>query len=809
MFRCLAEELAPQLLPHLKFGRAVFVGCTNAGTLLAEPENWETLVNIYTNLIANAAKIGLNLAGAGLAAPLTSYALKTLGRFVQMLSEIAISERRLPGLAAMEPDGETVKRLNSSAATAAGSPEYYVVASNFEPGGPAASFMRSAALQAADKFADALMREGNDLVVHTDSMANFGTARSARAVQQIGVDEHVFHTSYFAAGITQAAITRWLLDQQLRTTDGGGNSTKRSSNADTDILEAVGPQTDAGDKAVPKNGGDVGLEDFTLNGKRGLRARPARRVRRGMASIQGAEPPPEAATVERFIAAEMEPFPKLERKVSLYVTVSPSEISIGDHAAAATIDEAVTLRRDEKLTILLMAARNCTVDGEGRAEIDLTSDDAEIRKFALRGIAKGEAEVRVEARQGMRLDEEGQLAGGQLIASFLLKPVFISAEQSSERIVQLLTEPTQPAEPTAVLRIYEFINVNKDVILRFDLGSDNPPIAVLQDVTLSSDFRLQEFSAGILQALDDAWNLNRDTYDSFLATFLDEARVRTAELIPERIRKALWANRKAIGEVQVISEEAYIPWELMCLFEPDGADPGEKPQFLAEWGLTRWLHNVPPPRGRIDLSAGARYYVVPDYAGDNDLYLASAQAERDMLELRMPGIAAVEPSSIAVRDLLSGKAKDGASLLHFACHGVAAQGPIINADLILGRIAQDDSSRKEDRLKWQTIKANADFGTGTRPLVFINACQTGKPGQSIAGVAGFAEAFLRPQSGRGAAGFIGALWSVDDTLATVFSDTVYTALLAGRGLNEAVKAARKVAQAKSDFSWLAYSVYGG
>jgi CHAT domain-containing protein len=210
----------------------------------------------------------------------------------------------------------------------------------------------------------------------------------------------------------------------------------------------------------------------------------------------------------------------------------------------------------------------------------------------------------------------------------------------------------------------------------------------------------------------------------------------------------------------------------------------------------------------IDLKNGGRFHIVPDYQGDRGLYLESAQHEREMLETTL---ASQEiPATVKdLRDFFSGPHSKDTSLIHFACHGEATQGAIMSADLILRRIDKGDGTRVEERLSWQTIKANVDFGKGRRPLVFINACQTGKPGESIAGIAGFAEAFLRPMNGTGAGAFIGALWSIDDELATVFSKTVYQVMLGGGTLNEAVRAARKAAQANSDFTWLAYCVYGG
>lgn len=788
VLRAFAEHVAPQRLPELTFGKMIFVGCTNAGTLLAEPENWETFVNVYTNLVAGTAKLGLDLLGASVAAPWVSYAIKTLGRFVQMLSQVAISERRLPGLAAMEPDGDLVTFLNESTALAVGTPAYFVVASDFEPKGKMAEMLRSAVLLAADRFADGLMKEGNDLVVHTASMGSFGAARLASEQRAIDVGERVFHTAYFASATTRQAMANWLL-------------------VDNEIYEAVPTGEVDCLVAVPCSAPTDIFEAFPAEeGEERKEAAVPGGTRRGASGNLPAQPYEQIAGIadaaERYVAAEMEPFPRLERKANLYVTVSPKLFEVGDHAAAAAMLEPVALDRSQPLTIQVMAMRNCTIAGDAQAVVDLAADEESICKFVVRGIQSGEAEVLVEARQGM-----SNGAGGAIMASFLLKPIFISMNERAERVVQTLS-PQSRTRPQAILRIYEFIDSGQNIVLRFDLGSEDPAIAVLEDIRLPSRFPLAEFSAGILASLDDAYKLSDNVYDSFLADFIDRARVRTTELIPEKVRKALWENRDAIAEVQVVSQEAFVPWELMCLFEPGSAKAGERPQFLAEWGLTRWLHNVPIYRKPIDLKTGGRFHVVPDYEGDRDLYLKSAQQERAMLETKL-GSRAIPATAKDLREFLSGSASKDAALIHFACHGEAIQGPTMAADLILRRMAKADGSRVEERLSWQTIKAHADFGKERRPLVFINACQTGKPGASIAGIAGFADAFLRPMHGTGAGAFIGALWSVDDALATVFSQTIYDELLGGKPLNEAVKTARIAAQANSDFTWLAYCVYCG
>ena len=104
VLRWLAEVL-PTLSGRLRLERAVFVGCTNNGTLLADPPHWRALVDLYTNLVAAAARLAALVGGPGVAAPAETIgaALRGLLSFVQLLASEAIDGDAVPGLASMVP----------------------------------------------------------------------------------------------------------------------------------------------------------------------------------------------------------------------------------------------------------------------------------------------------------------------------------------------------------------------------------------------------------------------------------------------------------------------------------------------------------------------------------------------------------------------------------------------------------------------------------------------------------------------------------------------------------------------------------
>ena len=169
-----------------------------------------------------------------------------------------------------------------------------------------------------------------------------------------------------------------------------------------------------------------------------------------------------------------------------------------------------------------------------------------------------------------------------------------------------------------------------------------------------------------------------------------------------------------------------------------------------------------------------------------------------MLEQRF-NATAVAAQPTPVRALLQTGDFD---LLHFAGHGLAEQGNIANAKLLLeGQVnmpASFSATTVEQYCHCTERERNE------RPMVVLNACQIGREGYGLTGISGFAQAFLRG----GVGVFVGTLWSVGDRPARLFTETLYTHLLDGMTLAQATVAARHAAQQAGDATWLAYVVYG-
>ena len=123
------------------------------------------------------------------------------------------------------------------------------------------------------------------------------------------------------------------------------------------------------------------------------------------------------------------------------------------------------------------------------------------------------------------------------------------------------------------------------------------------------------------------------------------------------------------------------------------------------------------------------------------------------------------------------------------------------------------SARRTDGPGWETNSLVPSLvaqisrlvaADGNRPLVVVNACQSGREGFQLTGIGGFARAFLAAKAGI----FVGTLWSVIDRPARIFVEALYNALLDKKTLAEAATIARAASAKDEVSSWLAYAVYG-
>jgi hypothetical protein len=296
-----------------------------------------------------------------------------------------------------------------------------------------------------------------------------------------------------------------------------------------------------------------------------------------------------------------------------------------------------------------------------------------------------------------------------------------------------------------------------------------------------------------LKSLDDLKQLQRET--RALGASL------CRELFDREVAKVLWPLRDRIRTIQIVSWEPYIPWELVRLTDPDSGDIDDR--FLAEYGLVRTLSDEMPPR-ELPLERwgylGATFPMgtFPKIGAELD-YFTGSSAE----SLSGHGInpAVIDATRDAFYDAL---ANDEFDVLHLSCHAESPHQSIEQACLIIGdETAAGDSQPRLVKVDTITVQAEARLRT-RRPLVFLNACETGRMGAVLTAWGGWPNVFLRA----GAGAFVGSAWAVRDKPAAAFSTAFYNALLDDLTLAEAASAARSSAKKLGDASWLAFKVYG-
>jgi CHAT domain-containing protein len=224
------------------------------------------------------------------------------------------------------------------------------------------------------------------------------------------------------------------------------------------------------------------------------------------------------------------------------------------------------------------------------------------------------------------------------------------------------------------------------------------------------------------------------------------------------------------------------------------------PRFLGQLGLVRWQFTPFPPQPQLQARSGKVFAVCPEYE-DPSLDLAEVQAEAAFLTSTF-GATSLTATEQKVRQLL--RRRGGFDLLHFSGHGLADAGNIAEAKIVLaGRTV--GGALVADYLTSTTVAENARLGngSGTGPLVVLNACQVGRSGQQLSSLGGFARAFLEA----GASAFVSCLWSVNQTPARIFVETFYGRLLSGDTVAAAALAAREAARGSGDATWLAYVIY--
>jgi CHAT domain-containing protein len=244
----------------------------------------------------------------------------------------------------------------------------------------------------------------------------------------------------------------------------------------------------------------------------------------------------------------------------------------------------------------------------------------------------------------------------------------------------------------------------------------------------------------------------------------------------------------------IVSDERSVPWELVIPHRrrPDGGREVRRPLGV-ELAIGRWhRQSGVSPRQRVPLRTS--YVVAPEYGTSARLVHAAEEAQ--FVCSRFAG-RRVEPARFDHLDLTL--AREGVDLLHFVCHGESDESGV---QLLL--------LEEPDVLNSQQIRAMPGLTKAcleSRPMVFLNACEVGRPTRGLVGTAGLAKSFIDID----ASCVVGALWSVEDRIAHAVAVEFYEQILSDPGVPFAEALRRVRARgyaADGEDSYAAYCFYG-
>lgn len=433
-----------------------------------------------------------------------------------------------------------------------------------------------------------------------------------------------------------------------------------------------------------------------------------------------------------------------------------------------------------ELDIVVEALQGFLLEGPSEGKISVTSDEETLPiQFKLRATEIGPGRIRVLA-----------FKCGQPLGAVMLAPSILAEGQISNQAAHSESRPLAPI-PAGHPDLTLFIQERKSpggLEIMFLLSALDPDLGLnlksFGPIELKTD-PLQYFEEFFKDI--EGMSLNGPDERSIATRKLSLRGVALFQnLLPEDLRLQIWNLQDRIGTVQILSDEPWIPWELLKLQGRQGEKVVEG-RFMSEaFAMTRWFPGI-GRQPRLSLKNIA--LVVP-----GDSKLPNAQKERSYILSLADDQRRVVEVPATYLDVIETLSRGEHNVWHFTGHG---------------RFDPKDPNHSAIRLeRGQTLLpidisgevSNCRLG---RPLVFLNACQTGREALSLTGIGGWAKSFI----GAGAAGFIGSLWSVDDEVAYKFAMAFYDNLLSGKPIGEAAKGARESVRELNDPTWLAYTIF--
>lgn len=464
-------------------------------------------------------------------------------------------------------------------------------------------------------------------------------------------------------------------------------------------------------------------------------------------------------------------------------------------ALASSLPASVRVRADDRIAVLLSIRGDAVVAVDAplfRLDVPTAARPASLWAFAVRAERVGVAQVAVVFRQG-----------GTELGSIVFPLRVVAAKPGAGRVGgQVVAAGIDPADRGGVLLLVDDAPLAGGCAYRYRLvcdalGWDHVEFQspLLKDADGGAVANARRYVESVYRRMTERALHNRNDLDLFARAVKGVGTDLARQLFPPELVRLLWERRADIGVVEVKSWEPYIPWEIVRLEHPDTRVADER--YLAEYGLVRSLNGASrPPR----LALSDWRYLVADFPNGYERPLTAERAVfTDLAQQRGIAATAIPPDPDRVYDALNAPDFD---VLHICCHGQAAHDDIEQSVLYLGdRLRQGVA--EPFVVDATTVRSEARL-EARHPIVFLNACESGRLGPSLTAWSGWPRTFWDA----GAGIFVGTSWPVRDVPARAFCEAFYGALIDGRTLAAAASEGRSAAKASGDATWLAYKVYG-
>lgn len=494
----------------------------------------------------------------------------------------------------------------------------------------------------------------------------------------------------------------------------------------------------------------------------------------GKGAAPGAPPAPPSPP-ERYLQSE---FPESlvvgeEGDLAVWVTCLP------DESGYLRLGASLNLATGDTLDVVVRAEVGIKLTGQsyGRITIPAGEGDSARLRIGLRAEQAGMGRLKVYCMHN------GVSLGAIAVT------VTIYADEAAAREAQPAYHSTQlppitaGRAPTLTLWVFEE-RIEEQAAVRYllnDAKSNQPP-AEYGPLVLDEAPR-ERFS----RYLAEVERLLRTT----TAERIDDARIEMQlrgellfqELFPPELQRVLAERQDEIESIHILSQEAWIPWEMVRLYGADAAG-NLRGRYLCEYLLTRWNPDYPP---QTYLSLKSIGVISP-----------GAAEEMNMLNLlqevgSFPNAYEVTYLPDGLSPLVIELTKGSYTCLHFSGYERSMDEKFLRSGILL---------EKGRRLYAQNFGGSLSACCKAHPLVFLNTCQTQPDAPHLTGLDGWANQFMAI----GAAAFVGTHWSVSDQAAAAFASVFYSSLLLGQPVSAALREARKAVQEQlPTLDWLAYA----